>query len=414
MSKLAILGGAPVRTAPFPSWPVRDEREAEAVAEVARSGQWGFFSGTRQFDFASQFAAYQDVKYGFPVMNATCGLEIALKAAGVGAGDEVIVPGFTWVATASCALTIGAVPIFVDIDPGTYCLDPKALEAAITPRTKAVIPVHLYSCMADMDAIMEIANRHGLVVIEDCAHAHGARWRGKGAGSWGHMGVFSFQEGKTMSSGEGGLVVTNDKRYEALVHAYANCGRVREGDDLAEGIIGWNYRMTEWQAAILLAQFSRLEEQTAKRNEAMGYLDKYWEQIDGLAPMRVDVRQTRRGAYVYTFRYDAAKFKGVSRSVFVAAMQREGIPLSAPYTPVYRSPLFVVSPAEFPAAAARCDYAGLRLPVTEHAVTEECLSMRHSLLLSEPKDLADIVTAALKVRENLGELAGKTVEELTA
>jgi len=412
MSELAVMGGTPVRTAPFPDWPQHDEREIESLTEVVRSGGWGFFSGTKQAEFAAKFAALQGAKYGFPVMNATCGLEVALKAAGVGPGDEVIVPGLTWVATATAPLTINAVPVFVDIDPGTYCMAPEALEAAITPRTKVVIPVHLYSCMADLDAILEIARRRDLVVIEDCAHAHGSQWRGRGAGSWGDMGVFSFQESKVMSSGEGGLIVTNEKRYEELCHAYANCGRLREGDSLPEHVLGWNYRMTEWQAAILLAQFTRLEAQVEKRMAAMAYLDARWDEIDGLAPMRRDPRQTRQGVYVYTFKYDAEKFQGVPRDVYIAALRQEGIPVGAPYTPVYRSPLFVVKPDEFPLAAERYDYPNLNLPVTERAVTEECISMRHSVLLAEQGDLEDIVTAVLKVKSRLGELVGLTVEDL--
>ena len=412
MPKLALLGGTPTRTAPFPAWPQHDQRELAQITEVVKSGGWGFFGGNKQMEFAQAFAAYHDAKYGFPVMNATCGLEVALKAAGVGPGDEVIVPGITWVATATCALTMGAIPIFVDVDPATYCLDPNAIEAAITPKTKVIIPVHLYSCMADLDGILEIARQHELMVIEDCAHAHGTQWRGKGAGSWGDMGVFSFQEGKTMSGGEGGLVITNHKRYDELCHSYANCGRIREGDSITGNVIGWNYRMTEWQAAILLAQFTRLDQQTAKRESSMAYLDRNWDEIEGLAPMRLYPQQTRRSAYRYTFKYDASGFDNLPRNVFAAAMCKEGIPVSAPYTPVYRNSLFQVTASEFPAAAARCDYANLDLPASEHAVTEECLSMPHSVLLSDDQGLADIVEAARKIKANLRELADLTEKDL--
>jgi dTDP-4-amino-4,6-dideoxygalactose transaminase len=412
MSELALLGGIPIRKAPYPTWPQHGEAERAQILETLETGAWGYFSGDKQLQFAQQFAQIQDATYGFPVMNATCGLEVALKAAGVLPGDEVIVPGFTWVATASCALTIGAIPIFVDIDPGTYCMDPDAFEAAITPRTKAVIPVHLYSCLADLDRILEIASRHDIVVIEDCAHAHGAQWRDQGAGSWGDMGVFSFQEGKTMSGGEGGLIVTNEKRYEELSHAYANCGRLRKEDELEEHVLGWNYRMTEWQAAILLAQLTRLEEQTAKRMAAMSYLDDQWEAMDGLAPMRPEPRMTRRGAYRYDFCYDAKAWRDVPRSIFVAALQAEGIPVNAPYTPVYRSPLFRVREQEYPQASARCDYENLRLPVTEHAITQECITMPHQTLLAQDTDLADIPKAVAKIRQGLDALTDMTEEDL--
>src|SRR5260221_5588977 len=195
MPVLAIRGGTPVRTTPFSGWPVWDDAERRAVSEVLESGNWGGFPfpNTQGREFGARFAAAQDAAYGLAVSNGTVAIELALQAAGVGAGDEVIVPAYTWDSTAGAVLFSSGVPVFVDCDPETYCLDPAQLAAALSPRTRAIIPVHLGMNMADMDAILDFAGAHSLAVIEDCAHAQGAQWRGRGAGSLGHAGAFRFQ-----------------------------------------------------------------------------------------------------------------------------------------------------------------------------------------------------------------------------
>ncbi len=308
MPELAINGGTPVRGTPFPAWPMHDQREVDAVVEVVKSGQWGgnfeAAPGFKADEFAARFAAAQDAQYGIAVMNGTATLEVALRAAGVGPGDEVIVPPITWIATASAPLYLDAVPVFADVDPQTGSLDAAAVEAAITDRTRAVIPVHLGGRPADLDAILEVARRHNLVVIEDAAHAHGARWCDRGIGSWGDFGSFSFQITKVMTSGEGGLLLTNEKRYEELCTALVNCGRLRPGDTLTEHPWGWNYRMTELQGALLLAQFSRLEELTARRAENAAYLERRLREMDGpVAPLPSDPRITRQAYYYLGLRY---------------------------------------------------------------------------------------------------------------
>jgi dTDP-4-amino-4,6-dideoxygalactose transaminase len=207
MSKLAVLGGTPIRTELYPDWPVFDDRDVQAVSDVVRSGRWGGYPypGPQTAAFTQRFAEMQGGGYPVAMVNGTVTMEVALRAVGVGWGDEVLVPAYTFQATAAAPMAAGAIPVIVDIDPETYCMDPKAIEAAITPRTRAIIPVHLGAEMADMDAIMEIADRHNLVVIEDCAHAHGAKWRGKGAGTFGHFGSFSLQSSKILTTGEGGV-----------------------------------------------------------------------------------------------------------------------------------------------------------------------------------------------------------------
>src|SRR5215216_1880585 len=213
MSELAILGGPKTRTEPYPQWPVWDQRDIDAVTEVIKSGRWGGYPypGPRTAELATKFAEMQGGGYAVPMANGTVTMEVALRAAGIGWGDEVLVPAYTFQATAAAPMAAGAIPVIVDVDPETYCMDVKAAEAAITARTKAIIPVHLGAEMADMDAIMALAEKYNLIVIEDCAHAHGARWNGRGAGTMGHFGSFSLQSSKIMTAGEGGLRICHDE-----------------------------------------------------------------------------------------------------------------------------------------------------------------------------------------------------------
>ena len=256
--KLALRGGSAVRTTPFPPWPVYDEREARALQSVLATRNWGGYPcpNDRAREFAQRFAEHHGARYGVAVANGTVSLELALQAAGIGAGDEVIVPAYTWEGTAAAVLFAGAVPVFVDVDPQNYCLDPGRVEAAITPNTKAIIPVHLGFRFADLDRLMAIAEKHGLFLLEDCAHAHGGRWRGRGAGSIGHAGSFSFQTSKLMTAGEGGIVITSDIDLADQVIRLTNCGRPPRHQTRSAPALGHNYRMTEFQAALLTTQMS--------------------------------------------------------------------------------------------------------------------------------------------------------------
>jgi L-glutamine:2-deoxy-scyllo-inosose/3-amino-2,3-dideoxy-scyllo-inosose aminotransferase len=223
-SCLALLGGKPVapRLSPMP-WPPADPATAKALARAYLSRQWSF-NGPAEQRFAADFAAYCGAKHGIFMANGTVTLEAALTAHHIGKGDEVIVPALTWIATAMAAHYVGAKVVLVDIEPTTLCLDPKQVEEAITPRTRAIIPVHLYGSMADLEALCRIARRHRLVVIEDCAHAHGGMWNGRGVGSWGHVGSFSFQQSKTMASGEGGICLTNDDKIADRLYRFKHIG----------------------------------------------------------------------------------------------------------------------------------------------------------------------------------------------
>ena len=209
--KLALLGGTPVKARPFPTWPQYDENEEKALIDVLHSRIWWRTPGKQTLEFEERFAAYQEAKYGIACTNGTAALEIAVAALGIGLGDEVIVPDFTFIATASAVLSVGAMPVLVDVDPNTYCIDPEKVEALITPRTKAIIAVHIAGHPADMDRLQEIARIHNLSIIEDSSHAHGSEWKGKKIGAIGSIGTFSFQSSKLMTAGEGGLLVTNNE-----------------------------------------------------------------------------------------------------------------------------------------------------------------------------------------------------------
>ena len=402
MGKLAINGGEPVRTRPWPGWPIRGEREEELLLQVCRSGDWAAANRPMEAEFSEKFAAFSRAKHAVCLMNGTVTLQLALEALDIGAGDEVIVPGYTWQATAAVCLDVNAVPIIVDVDPETYCIDPDLVEEAITPRTRAIIPVHLYCCMADMDRIMEIARKHGLRVVEDCAQTHGSRWREMGAGAIGDIGSFSMQHSKVLASGEGGAVITNDDSLNDRLCALRHCGRPRQGDK--SPIQSGNYRMTEFQAAILLAQLERLENQTNLRDENAQYLNKRLAEIPGIKPMKRHPQITRQAYFSFAFRYDSAAFDGMPRSAFLKALSAEiGLPPHIIFEPLNKCTLYnpqtkkrhhwseeywqAINPSRFD------------LPVCDKAYREECAAFHHPFLLGAKADMDDFADAVAKVYE---------------
>lgn len=415
MAQLAIKGGKPHRQKPFQGWPIPNERAEALLIQAYREKKWSFYGeGTPiELEFAQRFAELHSAKYGWCVTNGSDTLRIALRAVGVMPGDEVIVPALTWVATATAPLRVGAVTVFADITPDTYCIDPEDVKRKITPRTKAIIPVHLYSCMADMDAITAIAAEHRLWVIEDCAHTHGSLWRGKGAGSIGHFGSFSCQQSKVLASGEGGILITNDFTLLKRAFSLLNCGRPYEGEMAAdasrhdetalareETFVGDNNRISGFQAAVLLGHLPDMIPQVEKKQANMRYLDERIAKIPNCKPMFRDPRVERQSLYEYTFRYTGTK---VSGSVVRAAINAEGIPLSDPYTPIYGSRLWQPSAGEFPQLLP-FDYSKVSCPVAERASRHESINILHHILLGSQQDMDDIVAAVEKVMANLDEL----------
>lgn len=408
MAKLAINGGKKLRENPFPKWPFHDERESKALNEVLESGKWWYGEKVREFE--ERFAAFQGAKYGITTTSGTTALEIALIAAGVGAGDEVIIPPYTFVATASSVLKVNAIPVFVDIEPDTFNIDPQKIESAITSKTKAIMPVHFAGLPADMDQINQIARRNNLKVIEDAAHAWGSKWKGKGVGVIGDLGCFSFQMSKNITAGEGGIILTDSQELAETCWSYSNCGRGKDKPWYEHYILGGNYRMTEFQAAILCAQLSRLDKQVAKREENARILDQGFSELKGIKTLKRDPRVDRRSYHLYCLRYVPEEL-GVPRSKFIEAMNAEGIPCHGGYPhPLYKNPLFKSKgngpkfcPLSCPYYGKQMNYTKVDCPETER-ICQEAIWIKHPVLLGSREDMESILKAAEKVVENVGEL----------
>ena len=414
MGKLAITGGEPVRKTPFTPWPVATKEEFTALEDAFTSLKWGGqpFPGKYADAFAKKFAAFQTAKYGQCVSTGTVAIEACLKAIQIRPGDEVIVPAYTWEGTVGPVLLLNAVPVFVDVDPETYCLDTKLIEKAITPKTKAILPVHLGMRFADMDEILRIAKKHNLKVIEDCAHAHGAMWKGQGAGSMGDLGAFSFQSSKLITSGEGGAVITNTLEYMELVQSYINAGRASLTDQYHHRIIGFNHRLSELQAAVLGPQLERLPQQAATREKNVKHFESRLQNTAAIKLLKPEPRITRLAPYGFMFKYFADKANDIPRAAFVGALQLEGIPCDGLfYEPVYKSSLFPLKAEDFPALSwGREKPLDLRnmysCPVADRAAYHEAVWFPHQLFVGSIADVDSIADAIEKVLGASEELRG--------
>jgi dTDP-4-amino-4,6-dideoxygalactose transaminase len=332
--QLAIDGGTPVRTAEWPSWPIWGEQEQEQLLEVLHAGEWNIHEGGKVTQFEDAFAAYQGAEHGIAVTSGTAALELALRALGIGPGDEVITSSYTFSATVAAIFKVGAQPVLADIDAGTLNLDPEDVEKRITDQTEALMPVHIGGCPADMDGILDIAERYDLAVIEDACQAWGAEWKDHRVGALGDIGAFSFQASKNINAGEGGMAVTNDTALADRIWALHNAGRMPGRSRHEMTFLGYNYRMTEFQAGILLAQLERLPAHTMLREENAAHLDQLLDGIAGITPRVRDPRVTQHAMHLYMFHYTAAAFGGLSRADFLEAMRAEGIPCSPGYQPM--------------------------------------------------------------------------------
>jgi dTDP-4-amino-4,6-dideoxygalactose transaminase len=337
--------------------------------------------------------------------NGTVTLEVALRAAGIGWGDEVIVPAYTFQATAAAAMATGAIPVIVDIDPETYCIDPRQVEAAITPRTRAIIPVHLGAQMADMDAIMDIARRHNLVVVEDCAHAHGARWRGQGAGTIGDFGSFSLQSSKILTTGEGGVLLCRTPEMAARVASIIDCGRPH--DEAGQWFtMGANYRMTELQAALGVVALERFPEQARQRESMADYLEESLSEVPGVRLLRRDPRHTTRSFYRYIFAIDPEVF-GAGHDLVCMALAAEGIPCWVGYPPMHRYDLFQPGLSRLPVPSAfpeYFDFERMRFPEAERACLREAVWLDECVFRAGRQGIDDAVAALRKIQTHADDL----------
>jgi dTDP-4-amino-4,6-dideoxygalactose transaminase len=415
MSELAILGGPKTRTEPYPEWPVWDQRDIDAVTEVIKSGRWGGYPypGPKTAELAKRFAELQGGGYAVPMANGTVTMEVALRAADIGWGDEVIVPAYTFQATASAPMAAGAIPVIVDVDPNNYCLDPKAVEKAITPKTKAIIPVHLGSNMADMDALMALARsaKYNLIVIEDCAHAHGAKWNGQGAGTIGHFGSFSLQSSKTLTSGEGGILLCKTPELAAKAASIIDCGRPHAlgggaEDETMDYQVGGNFRLSEIAAALALVGIERFPAQAKEREEMAAYMDESLSEIKGVRLLKRDPRHTTRSFYRYIFAIDPNEF-GMEHDLLCGALDAEGVEAWTGYEAMNNYTLFqpqksqLAVPKAFP---EYFDFKNMNLPAAERACEHEAVWLDEAIFRTGPKGVDDAVAAIKKIQKNAKEL----------
>lgn len=397
---LAIYGGEKTVRKAF-SWPVFDQRDVEAVTAIAASGEWanpdckGYVE-----EFEKQFSEYCGSRFALSCANGSVALRLALIATGVKPGDEVIVPPYTFIATASIVIEANCVPVFVDIDPDTYNLDTAKVEAAITERTKAIIPVHFAGLACDMDSLMDIARRHDLTVIEDAAHAHGAEYKGKKLGTIGHAGSFSFQSSKNLTAGEGGMVVTDDESLYDRMNSLRNVGRVKGGEWYEHHYLGCNYRITQFQAVLLSQQLRRLEEQTKRRDENGRFLTSLLESVQGITPLGRNENATVHSYHLYIFRYDKSAFNGLPKTEFTRMLAAEGVPAFMGYPePLYKQPVFQQKNFMCYAIPDYVDYSQVYCPVAEHACYHEAVWILQHAMLGTKEDMEDFARAIIKIQE---------------
>jgi dTDP-4-amino-4,6-dideoxygalactose transaminase len=408
--KLAVKGGKPVRTEPFPSWPRIAENDERAWMEVLRKGRWNRLNGNYAKQFEEAWAKLLGAKYCLATANGTSALFTSLSALDIGPKDEVLVPPYTFVATVNVVLLRNALPVFVDTDPETSQIDAGKIEAAITPRTRCILPVHLGGSAADMDKILAIARKHKLPVVEDACQAHLGEWRQRKLSTLGDLGCFSFQASKNLNSGEGGAILSDNETLIRRCESFHNNGRGAPKADFAYVQNGCNLRMTEFQAALLLQQLTRVEEQSRVRERNADYLTQQLREIPGIAPARIYEGCTRNAYHIYMFRYDKAQFAGAPRSRFLQALKAEGIPCSGGYSPLNKEP-FLKNTLQ--SRAFRTIYSAKEIAEYEERnhcsandrLCEEAVWFGQTMLLGERRDMEQIVEAIRKIQRQAGDLA---------
>jgi perosamine synthetase len=406
----AALGGAPIRRTPFPSWPVHDATEEQALVEVVRSGRWN--RGAQVERFEAEYARLTGSPHCLATANGTSALLTTLSALGVGPGDEVIVPPYTFVATVNAVLLLHALPVFVDSDIETFQIDAARVAAAITDRTKVVLPVHLGGAAADLDTILAAAGARGVPVVEDACQSHLAEWKGRKVGTYGRAGCFSFQASKNLNCAEGGAILTADADLLERCYTFHNNsrGRAAAGSaDFSYRGVGANLRLTDFQAAMLLAQMTRLERQSRTRDENGAYLTSLLGGIDGIAPARMYAGCTRNAYHLYMFRYDPSRFGGLPRAQFLKALRAEGVPASGGYSPLNKEPSVVetLKGHGFERIYGKAELARLaernQCPQNDR-LCEQAVWLTQTMLLGPRGDMDQIAEAIRKIQRHASEL----------
>lgn len=412
-AKPAILGGEPIRRKPFPKWPVIEDNDEAAILNTLRSKMWYRKRGNVVSEFEQSWKKRLGAKHCLATSSGTSALITALAALDIGPKDEVIVPPYTFIATVNAVLMHYAMPVFVDTDPETLQIDAGKIEAAITPRTRCILPVHIGGSAADMDQILAIGRKHGIPVLEDACQAHLSEWRGRKLGTLGDLGCFSFQASKNLNSGEGGAVMTNDPKLHARADAFHNnsSGLTESSKSFESGegmrVHGCNLRLTEFQGALLLSQMERIEAQARVRTSNAQHLTGLLNEIPGISPAQMYEVCTRNAYHLYMFRYDAAQFGGLSRARFLAALKAEGVPSSDGYRPLNKDPFLRNT---FSSRGFRAIYSPRDIEQWEERnrcprndqLCEEAVWLGQSMLLGSRDDTEQIAAAVAKIHKHAG------------
>lgn len=410
-AKPAILGGTPVRTADWPKWPVCNEVEDKLLLEAVRSRKWNRYGGKQVKAFEKAYAARAGAKLCVATNSGTSSLFTCLGALGIGPGDEVILPPFTFIATFNVITLSYALPIYVDVDPETSQIDANKIEAAISPNTKAIIAVQIGGNVCDMDKIGAISKKHNIPVIEDACQSHLAEWRGRMVGNWGLAGCFSFQASKNLNCGDGGAILTNDPDFGAKCESFQDQSRNKGPKNLSAGCRAGNLRMTEFQGAILNAQMTRLEDQSKRREENAEYLTSMLRDIPGIIPQKSYPGCTRHAWHVYAFRYKKEHFAGLGRDKFILALKKEGIDeTAAGYSP-WNKEGHVSSLAKnrhyqklYPKETLDRWQQHRECPQNDILCSEN-VRFTQTMLLGTKSDMEQIVAAIKKIQKHAGEIA---------
>jgi dTDP-4-amino-4,6-dideoxygalactose transaminase len=395
-----VLGGRSIGPLPVPQWPQYRAAELWALSRVLRSRRWGTL-GPETRKFEDEFGAYLGVSHCQTIANGTVALEAILRALDIGPGDEVIVPAYTFIATATAVLMVGATPVFADLDPRYNTIDPVDVERRITDRTRAVIPAHIAGFPADLDELTAIVTKHGIALVEDAAQAHGSEWEGRKLGTIGTAGSFSFQLSKNLSAGEGGAVVTEDKTLADRVWSIHHIGRRRGGLWYGHYELSSNYRMTDWQAAVLRAQLQRLEGQIATRERSVALLNESIGAIDGVTIFERHPKATRITHHLYMFRVDPSVLGVSKKETVIRALEAEGIPVTGGYVEIQKQPLFADQTVR--RALPDVDFSSISLPATERAC-KETIWLPQNLLLAGKRTLEKVALGIAKIFSNRDEL----------
>ncbi|QEC51322.1 dTDP-4-amino-4,6-dideoxygalactose transaminase [Anseongella ginsenosidimutans] len=411
--KPALLGGPKAHPGEFPGWPVFDQTEEKALLDVLDSGTWGRLGGSVVAAFEKEYSKVFGVNHCLGVSSGTSALYTILGAMDLGPGDEVVIPVYTFIATYNVVVLNYALPIFADTDIESFQVDANKIEEAISPQTRAIMPVHIGGSPADLDTLLAIAGKRNIPLIEDACQAHLAEWKGKKVGSYGLAGAFSFQSSKNLNSAEGGAVTTNSEQFVQACYRFHNQG---QGGQTAafnpgEGTRASNLRLTEFQGGLLLAQMTRTEEQARRRNENASYLTELLNEIPGIMPAKLYEGTTRSAWHLYMFRYDKEYFAGLSREKFIEALNAEGVPCSSGYGPMNRQD-YVTGLAKnkhylriYGEKVMNQWLERSQCPQNDKLTTEQGVWFYQTMLLGKRTDMEQIADAIRKIREYAKELS---------